>query len=544
MGQAILSLIFDDEKRVIMGKKCRQKIKEEFSLKTQARRYVVLFEELHNKDKRSVKAAFDDSTTDLWQIEEESVSEGLSIPLEFTVGRNTRDIFNHVLLSSLKELSLQLHEQLEESTADREERLKIIHLYQQQLEETQVKYMESLVDRDANLKTIRTCRNKIHELKQQMRAKAQEYEQQMRAKAQEYEQQMQAREAEQRETVRNLEKTIAYLSTPGKALRIVIKRIVYRSVFKGFFDRYYSFFDRVFLLILRLIHFLKRERPKPPVEPIPSINSPVVEAFVFARSMRGDMDDQALELFYQIGGDLRHVLCVSPSACNDQALYMISMAGAKVTYIAGDKPVSDQLVTHGITIVQDDLGTWMAKSGEKSLASYDGLVLDSAILKHDLVMLKGRLFENNKIFITDRWPNSNSTIALLGQAGCTEHGVTILDMPPSDWLDPARKDGSFYLQTDWPWKPRFVDLPLMLPSGRPWPKISVVTVTLNQEDYLEETLRSVLMQGYPNLEYIGQMSQKIKEDDEYRYFGLRVSKCYALKEIDMPNLKTIYFARR
>ena len=39
-------------------------------------------------------------------------------------------------------------------------------------------------------------------------------------------------------------------------------------------------------------------------------------------------------------------------------------------------------------------------------------------------------------------------------------------------------------------------------AERSWPKITIVTPSFNQGMFLEETIRSVLLQGYPNLEYI------------------------------------------
>ena len=55
-------------------------------------------------------------------------------------------------------------------------------------------------------------------------------------------------------------------------------------------------------------------------------------------------------------------------------------------------------------------------------------------------------------------------------------------------------------RTGWPWTDGARPAPA--PEVRALPKITVVTPSYNQGRFVEATLRSVLLQGYPNLEYL------------------------------------------
>ena len=57
-------------------------------------------------------------------------------------------------------------------------------------------------------------------------------------------------------------------------------------------------------------------------------------------------------------------------------------------------------------------------------------------------------------------------------------------------------------RSGWPWTNGAQQSPETMPDGGPWPRISIVTPSLNQGAFIEESIRSVLLQAYPNLELI------------------------------------------
>lgn len=250
-------------------------------------------------------------------------------------------------------------------------------------------------------------------------------------------------------------------------------------------------------------------------DPAINITSPLVDALVVTRDLdldvASDVDSALLAFFADLVSEPRQTLCIQPHPVMVSLVQSLACRGAEVMCVGCDAAMVDTVATVGVEAIALPLAEWMAERNLSTLTPYDVLCLSAEMSPDDWRSLKGRLSPEARVVVyipeaeeggreTEGEPVPLPTewrTPTLKQAG-----FWLYDKPPQSWHDPLWPLPSIDPDMRWPWNYPLIKAAPTLPSGRPWPKISVVTVTYNQGAYLEETLRSVLLQGYPNLEYI------------------------------------------
>lgn len=344
-------------------------------------------------------------------------------------------------------------------------------------------------------------------------------------------------------SLNHLTQEVEYLSTGKAAIRGIVKAALRKVGLYNFVYRRYKVFVPVYNLIVRdrwqpatiatqlestptspVAHNSNQDAKqsltvatsevanKPPKQLLnPDMDSPWIEAVVVARGLglepTLELKNNQLAHLSDLVAKPQSVLCINPSAQLLPLLQVWTRRGISITGVACTKPIQQQLRAWGIEAFTRTLGRWMLDFSKTEFSEYD-VVCAGAPLENTSDLLQARLSAQTTIILThdgesDRQTEQETYLLLQDQSPSvhTDH-FALYSSPPTTWILPSLQPVLVEPYSQWPWNYPIARTTATLPSGRPWPKISIVTVTFNQGRYLEETLRSVLMQGYPNLEYI------------------------------------------
>ena len=204
------------------------------------------------------------------------------------------------------------------------------------------------------------------------------------------------------------------------------------------------------------------------------------------RTLSRSITAEGVDRLRELGRMSRRVLCVDLSERDEECIEILRQGGTKP-----------------VVVGTGDFGNWMVRHGQMVLDRLDLLVVGHQVSPRTMSLLHGRIAAATTV--------AASTVArslvqggemAWGSPDWQVEGLAVYRTPPMVLIDPGSRDRHAVSLAPWFRRSEPFRVPERMPSGRDWPRISIVTVTLNQAAFLEETLRSVLMQGYPNLEYI------------------------------------------
>jgi len=135
--------------------------------------------------------------------------------------------------------------------------------------------------------------------------------------------------------------------------------------------------------------------------------------------------------------------------------------------------------------ISGSLLAWLMSQDAPALRKM-GTIVVTASDTTALSLLHGRITPGQSLLLCGPLP-ATPLAQSLGKPTCVLSNRSFFAQPPAEWLDPLD-------ETLAP-RPEIV-------AARQWPKISVVMVSYNQGEFLEEGMLSVLGQGYPNLEIL------------------------------------------
>ena len=265
-----------------------------------------------------------------------------------------------------------------------------------------------------------------------------------------------------------------------------------------------------------------------------NLASKSVEAFIMLKGITSkgypDIQSDAFPFFADLVSESRQVLFIQPTKRLALLAQAFACQGSSVVCVNCANSLVPSLEASGVGTTSKNLIAWIKDTNQATSAQFDLVCLDSNLSEVDWQLLQYRLPQEAKVIIHENssfLPNFEDLITKSGaiptawdMPHIVHDELRLYAAPPPAWVTPFSSLPKIDNNQQWPWNYPVIESLSMLPSGNPWPKISVVTVTLNQAEYLEETIRSVLMQGYPNLEYIvidgGSTDNTVDILDRYR----------------------------